>query len=116
MQEVKDQTWSEIPHVFVQGDKSAKPRDEDPELKTWNRIAVMRPKPAAGTPFRPAYFNEEQKALKVCDDIQEGITLFGMRVGPEDVNFAILAGRHIDLELVGVFNIDDPKLKDIVLF
>ncbi|MEK7621103.1 MAG: hypothetical protein AAB395_01990 [Patescibacteria group bacterium] len=115
MQEVQDQTWSEIPHVFVQGDHTAKSRKDDPRLESWKKIAVMRVNPT-GSPFRPAFFNEINPVPQFCDEPWEDIEKFGMRVGPEDVYFAIFAAPDVGLELIGIYDINDPAVKNVVLF
>lgn len=115
MQGVENQAWSELPHVFVQGDKSAKSREEDPAMETWKRVAVMSINYADAS-FRPGFFNEVQRVPMFCKEPHENIGRFGMRVGPEDVFFTILADSYVELTLEGVYDMDDPSITEIPLF
>lgn len=88
MRTIQYQTWRDIPYEPVKGNPNAKSREQDPEMKTWTTVAVM--KVSHTVPFFPFFFNDLCPTPQVSNHLVYGTRYFAMRIGPEDVNFGVL--------------------------
>ena len=117
------ENWPKIPIVEIKGVKEAKKLDskmsmEEGEkvLKSWEDIAVLKASP--DIPFYVGFIaGNHSQFLKYDTETAGG--MFGMRVGPEDVKFFILPKdlkTEMNLELVEMTAIDNPKYQDLPLY
>lgn len=118
-----DENWPDIARVLVKGiagQNSASEIEDNSEreevIQSWKNVAVMK-----ATSDKPMNFYIGFLKDKKCQYLKHEFTTnlyFGMRVGPEDVNFFVLPTNfqdRISLELVEITTEDDPKYSELVL-
>ena len=115
--------WPKIPMVNVQGIKGTKEHKPGMSMEegrkvlvSWKDIAVLKASPEI--PFYLGFIvGVHCQFLKFDTGTKNG--MFGMRVGPEDVTFFVLPKdlkTEMNLGLVEMTDIDNPKYKDLPLY
>ncbi|MFA6048189.1 MAG: hypothetical protein WC737_05280 [Parcubacteria group bacterium] len=120
---VGDENWPNISFVSVKGvpgQESASEIKESSErekvIQAWNNIAVMKATSEKPTKFFIGFLkgnNSQYLKHEFTTDLE-----FGMRVGPEDVNFIVLPVSFedkVNLELTELTTEADPKYPDLLL-
>lgn len=108
--------WVQMGGLMVPGNPYAKSREDDPGMKTWRKIAIMRVEPEI--PFFIGFISifspfPVMNGL-ICND-----PMVGMRPGPENVIFvaqAQHAPEMIELILVEVTDIDNPEYATVPFY
>lgn len=118
-----DEKWPNISFVSIRGIPNQKSvseikddSEQEPIIQTWNNIAVMKATSEKPIKFYIGFLkNNRSQYLKheFTTDME-----FGMRAGPEDVNFLVLPVNledKINLELIELTIETDPKYPDLIL-
>jgi len=120
---VGSENWLNTSFVSVKGVPDQKSVSETKEgsereevIQSWNNIAVMRVTSENPTKFFIGFFNNKTSQYlkhELTTDLE-----FGMRIGPDDINFMVLpvnAGDKVSLELIEQTTEADPKYTDLIL-
>jgi hypothetical protein len=118
-----DEYWPDISFISVKGvleQKSASKINDSFErekiIQTWDNVAVMKATSDKPTKFLIAFLKDNKSRYfkqEFTTDME-----FGMRIGPEDVNFMALPLNledKINLELIEITTEADPKYPDLIL-
>jgi hypothetical protein len=106
-------SWLPVSTVRVPGVPDAGDRVED-----WQTVAVLEVQPPEGVGFLVAFKNGGNMQRNQTP-VQMRNGRFGMRVGPEDVEFyalAIAPALQVEMRLVEVTTIDNPDYSDLPLY
>ena len=118
-----DENWPSISFVSVKGipgQNSVSEIEDSSErekiIQTWNNIAVLKATSEQPTEFFLGFLKANR-----CQYLKHEFTTdmeFGMRIGPEDVNFFVFPkdlNSLIKLEFVEQTTEDNPKYPDLIL-
>ena len=118
-----DENWPNISFVHIKGisgqDSVLEIKDSSERekiIQTWNNIAVMKATSDKPTKFYIGFLKSNRSQYlkhEFTTDME-----FGMRVGPEDVNFLVLpvnSEDKVNLELIEQAAETDPKYPDLIL-
>lgn len=119
----EDEYWPDISFVLVRGvpeqesvSKINDSSEREKIIQTWNNVAVMKATSDKPTKFFVGFLKD-----KKCRYFKHEFTTdmkFGMRVGPEDVNFFVLPVDFEDkvkLEFVEKTTESNSKYADLIL-
>jgi hypothetical protein len=121
----KDEFWTIVGHVTIEGDKTAAPfpsdapQDEGEKIvQSWQKVAVLKVEPAENVMI--GYITDKiGHIIFLNQPIQTKDGMFGMRVGDSNVSFFALNQNpkiNTDLQLVEVVNVDDQKYTVLPLY
>jgi len=121
----KDEFWTKVGHVTVDGDKTAAPFPPDtPQgegekiVQTWQKVAVLKVDPAEDCLV--GYITDNLgHIIYLNEPIKTKDGLFGMRVGDSKITFFALnkdAKINTSLELVKVTEVKDQEFADLPLY
>ena len=115
--------WKRIAMVFVNGIPSAPPllpnatEEENEEIiQSWNNILVMKATSDRPAEFYLGFYNKN--VIEYLKHKFETNLYFGMRIGPEDVNFFVFFKdlvSIIELEVIEQTTIDNSKYSNLLL-
>lgn len=118
-----DEYWLDISFVSIKGVPGQQSVSEikdsserEPIIQTWNNIAVMKAMSEKPTKFYVGFLKSKRNQYLKHEFITD--LEFGMRIGPEDVNFFVLPLNlkdKINLELIKLTTENDPEYPDLIL-
>lgn len=116
--------WPALTTVFVEGvedatllpNKKIKKEEKEKIIQSWENVAVLRATSNQPTQFYIGFYN--QNAISYLKHEFSTNLDFGMRRGPDDVNFFVFPKdltTPIKLELVILTTEDDPKYTELIV-